>query len=172
MDREAWRAVIHGVAKSQTWLNWTELKLQLVKNPSGSAGDARDVGSIPGSGRSPVEGNGNPLQYSCLEKPMDREAWWAMAHGVAESQTRLSVRTHTHPHKLQKESGLDMLAAVWWVTLLEGFYNQFSMCWFTVYQRLYWTITTLFYWAPNQPLYSQGIYHSSSHKKKNSWYSA
>ena len=43
---------------------------------------------------------------------MDREAWWAMAHGVAETQTRLSVRTHTHPHKLQKESGLDMLAAV------------------------------------------------------------
>ena len=74
--------------------------------------NVRDPGSIPGSGRSLGEGNGNPLQYSCLEKPMDREAWWAMAHGVAESQTRLSVRTHTHPHKLQKESGLDMLAAV------------------------------------------------------------
>ena len=46
-----------------------------------------DLGSIPGSGRSPGEGNGNPLQYSCLENPMDRGAWWATVHGVAESDT-------------------------------------------------------------------------------------
>ena len=46
-----------------------------------------DVGSIPGSGRSPREGNGNPLQYSCLETSTDREAWWATVHGVTESQT-------------------------------------------------------------------------------------
>ena len=70
------------------------------------------MGSIPGSRRSPREGNGNPFQYSCLEKPMDREAWWAMVHEVAESQTRSSAHTHIHPHKLQKESGLDMLAAM------------------------------------------------------------
>ena len=43
-----------------------------------------DVGSIPGSGRCPGEGNGNPLQYSCLENPMDRGAWWATVHGAAE----------------------------------------------------------------------------------------
>ena len=49
-----------------------------------------ELGSIPGSGRSPGEGNGNPLQYSCLENPMDRGAWWATAHGVAKSRTRLS----------------------------------------------------------------------------------
>ena len=49
-----------------------------------------DLGSVPGSGRSPGEGNGNPLQYSCLENPMDRGAWWATAHGVAKSWTRLS----------------------------------------------------------------------------------
>ena len=55
-----------------------------------SAYDARDLGSIPGSGRSPGEGNGNPLQYSCLKNPMDRGAWWTTVHGVAESQTRLS----------------------------------------------------------------------------------
>ena len=56
----------------------------------GSACNVGDPGSIPGSGRSPGEGNGNPLQYSCLENPMDGGAWWATVHGVAKSQTRLS----------------------------------------------------------------------------------
>ena len=55
-----------------------------------TACNAGDLGSIPGLGRSPGEGNGNPLQYSCLENPMDRGAWWATVHGVAKSQTRLS----------------------------------------------------------------------------------
>ena len=55
-----------------------------------SACNAGDPSSIPGSGRSPGEGNGNPLQYSCLENCMDRGAWQATAHGVAKSQTRLS----------------------------------------------------------------------------------
>ena len=55
-----------------------------------SACDAGDLGLIPGSGRSPGEGHGNPLQYSCLENPMDRGTWWATVHGVAKSQTRLS----------------------------------------------------------------------------------
>ena len=55
-----------------------------------SAYNAGDPGSIPGLGRSPGEGNGNPLQYSCLENPMDRGAWRATAHGVAKSQTQLS----------------------------------------------------------------------------------
>ena len=58
-----------------------------------SACDAGDLGLIPGSGRSPGEGNGNPLQYSCLENPMYRGAWWATVHGVAKSQTRLSSFT-------------------------------------------------------------------------------
>ena len=57
------------------------LVVQMVKNLPAYAGD---LGSIPGSGRSPREGNGNPLQYSCLENPMDRGAWWATVHGVAE----------------------------------------------------------------------------------------
>ena len=52
-----------------------------------SAYNTGDPGSIPGFGRSPGEGNGNPLQYSCLENPMDRGAWWATVHGVAKSQT-------------------------------------------------------------------------------------
>ena len=55
-----------------------------------SACNAGDLGSIPGLGRSPGEENGNPLQYSCLENPMDRGALWAIVHRVAKSQTRLS----------------------------------------------------------------------------------
>ena len=51
------------------------------------AANAGDVGLIPGSGRSPGEGNGNPLQYSCLENPMDGGSWWAVVHGVAKGQT-------------------------------------------------------------------------------------
>ena len=62
----------------------------LVKNLTDSVGDARDVGSIPGLGRSPGEGNGYPVQYSCLKNSMDRVAWWATVHGVAKSQTRLN----------------------------------------------------------------------------------
>ena len=57
----------------------------VVKNPPVNAGDVKDVSSIPGSGRSPGEGHGNPLQYSSLENPMDRGAWWAIVHTVAES---------------------------------------------------------------------------------------
>ena len=60
-----------------------------------SASNAGDLGSIPGSGRYPGEGNGNPLQYSCLENPMDRGAWYARVHGVAKSWTRLRDFTFT-----------------------------------------------------------------------------
>ena len=56
----------------------------MVKNPPANAGDAGDVGSIPGSGRSPWEGNGNPFQYSCLGNSMDRGAWWATVYEVAK----------------------------------------------------------------------------------------
>ena len=55
----------------------------VVKNPRANAGDIRDVGSIPGSGRSPGGGHSNPLQYSCLENPIDRGAWWASVHRFA-----------------------------------------------------------------------------------------
>ena len=58
----------------------------VVKNPPASAGDIGDMGSIPGLGRSPGEGNGNPFQYSCLENPKDRGAWLAIVHWVAKSQ--------------------------------------------------------------------------------------
>ena len=59
----------------------------MVKNLTANAGDLRDAGLIPGSGRSPGEGNGNPLQYSCLENPMDRGAWRATVHRDTESDT-------------------------------------------------------------------------------------
>ena len=66
-----------------------------------SACNEGDLGSIPGLGRSPGEGNGNPLQYSCLENPMDRGAWWATVHGVEKSQTRLSNFISLHFTSLQ-----------------------------------------------------------------------
>ena len=73
----------------------------MIKNLPDNAGDAD---STPGSGRSPGEGNGNPLQYSCLENPMDRGTWWATVHGVAKSRTRQSIHTHEcikfKPHSL------------------------------------------------------------------------
>ena len=70
--------------------------------PNGSSGkeSSCNAGSIPGSERSPGEGNSNPLQYSCLENPMDRGAWWATVHGVAKSRTWLSDFTSTS-QKLQ-----------------------------------------------------------------------
>ena len=66
----------------------------MVENPPANTRDARDESSIPGSGRSPGEGNGNPLQYSCLGNPMDRGAWQAMVHGILKSQTQLDMCTH------------------------------------------------------------------------------
>ena len=75
----------------------------MVKNLPASAGD---VGSIPGSRRSPGGGNGNPLQYSFLGNPMDRGAWWATVHGVAEldmtEHTHSHTHTHTHTHTLDE----------------------------------------------------------------------
>ena len=59
----------------------------MVKDPPANAGDIRHVGSMPGLGKSPGEGNGYPLQYSCLENPMDRRAWQATVYGVRKSRT-------------------------------------------------------------------------------------
>ena len=72
----------------------------MVKNPPTNTGDVRDVGSIPGSGRSPGGGPGNPLQYSCLENPMDRGAGRATVHRIAQSQTQLKqLSTHARTHR-------------------------------------------------------------------------
>ena len=66
---------------------WASQVVLVVKNPPANAGDVRDMGLIPGSGRSPGGGHGNPLQYSWLENPMDRGASWATVHRVAKSRT-------------------------------------------------------------------------------------
>ena len=69
----------------------------VVKNLPANTGDVREVGLISGLGRSPGEKHGNPVQYSCLENPMDAGAWWATVHGVTKSWTRLNrLSTHTH----------------------------------------------------------------------------
>ena len=87
MDGGAWGATVHGVAKSRTRLSdFTHSNPRVkggtrVKNPPANAGDAS---SVPGSGRSSRGGHGNPLQYSCLENSMDRQAWWAIVHRIAE----------------------------------------------------------------------------------------
>ena len=73
----------------------------VVKNPPANGGDSRDTGSIPALGRSPGEGNGDPLQYSCLGNPVDRGIWQSTVHGVTKSWAQLSTCTHTHTQKLK-----------------------------------------------------------------------
>ena len=75
-------------AEKMGWAQKTSLLVMLVvKDPLAKARDPRDADSISGLGRSPGEGNGNPLQYSCLKNPMDRGAWWVTVHAVPKSQT-------------------------------------------------------------------------------------
>ena len=77
----------------------------VVKNLPTNTGDTGDVGLIPGWERSPGEGNGNPLQYSCLENPMDWGAWWSTVHGVTKSQVQLSTNDQlTYEHILVQEA--------------------------------------------------------------------
>ena len=84
----------------------------VMKNPPANAGDARDVSSIPGSGRAPGRGDGNPLQYSCLENFMDRGAWPAIVQMVTELDmtehtcTHVCAHTHTHTHRVREQHGL------------------------------------------------------------------
>ena len=95
----------------------------VIKNLPANAGATRDIGLIPGSGRSPGGGNGNPLQYSCQENPMDRGAWRSTGHGVAKSQTRLSdwaqpsfsrvVRGMDPPRSLRPVRALPLLGRGW-----------------------------------------------------------
>ena len=71
-------------------------KVAVVRNLPASVGDIRDASSIPGLGKSPGGGNDNPLPYSFLENYVDRGAWWATVHGVAKSQTQLSMYAQSH----------------------------------------------------------------------------
>ena len=78
------------------WAPWASQVALVVKNPTANTGDVRDMGLIPGLGRSPGGGNGNPLQYSCLEKSMDRGAWRATVLGGPRNWTWLSHWAYTY----------------------------------------------------------------------------
>ena len=104
MDREAWNAAVHGVAKNRTWLSdWTELNTRIgvsqvvlvARILPANAGDVKDADLIPVSERSPGV-HGNPFQYPCLENPMGREAWWATVPRVTKSRTLKQLNAHTH----------------------------------------------------------------------------
>ena len=85
-----------------------------------SACNAEDLGLIPESERSPGEGNGNPLQYSCPENPMDGGAWWSTVHGVAKNQILLSNLTFTfHFHALEKEMATHSSVLGWRISWTE-----------------------------------------------------
>ena len=91
------QATVHGVARVGQDLATQPPPPSVVKNPPANAGDARDRGSIPGSGRSPGGGHGNPLQYSCLEDPVDGGAWQATVYRVAESDVTEHARAKGGP---------------------------------------------------------------------------
>ena len=82
MSHQSFGAVLSGHLTGLTFLS---ILNSLVENLPANAGDIRDAGLILGSGRSPGEGNGNPLQYSGLGNPMDKETWWATVHGVTKN---------------------------------------------------------------------------------------
>ena len=118
----------------------------MVENLPANA-DAREAGSIPGSGRSPGRGNGSPLQYSCLKNRTDRGAWWTIFHAVAKSWTQLS----THAHKLESRSWLSPVPSA----LLRGWregYHQF----FLTAKRIHTSLTASDPWLPMPQWMDQG----------------
>jgi len=99
----------------------------VAKNLPANAGDIRGMDLIPGSGRSPGIGHGNPLQYSCLENPMDRGAWWVTVHGVAKSLTQTEVTWCTHTPRFLKKLKIEWSYDP--ATLLLGTYLEKIIIW-------------------------------------------
>ena len=85
---------------------------KVVRDPPANAGDTGDMGSIPESGRLPLVGKGNPLQYSSLENPMDRGDWWATVHGIATNRTWLSIHAFCSP--------VECNSGVFWICISEA----------------------------------------------------
>ena len=108
----------------------------MAKNLPANAGDGGNVSSIPGSGRSPWGGHGNPLQYSCLKNPMDRGPWWATVHGVTRSQIRLS--THTGDKVSWKQMGC----------------NPGLVVALSVHQYIEWLLCPRYWLGPGTPSWS------------------
>ena len=106
--------------------HWASQVVLVVKEPTCQCRRHRDVGSVPGSGRSPGGGHSNPLRYSCLENPRDREAWRATVHVVANSWTWLKRLSTAHHHRLQKYSSvnsfffLETWQSTWFMNELKG----------------------------------------------------
>ena len=109
----------------------------VVKNLPANAGDTRDMSLIPGLGRTPGEGNGNSLQYSCLENSMDRGAWKATVHGVAKGWTQLSTCTHMHfSYYSYNTASATYKKTTKWTTFLSQEINNESLGTILVFQRL------------------------------------
>ena len=109
---------------------WTFLVAQMVKNPPANAGDTKDTDLVPGLGRSPGEGNSSPVQYSCLENPMDRGDWWATVHGVAKKSVTSELLT---------VPGLYMLVLInhlTWVALSKETWTW--VIWFSLTKGSFW----------------------------------
>ena len=96
----------------------------MVKNRPANTGDVRDLGLIPGLGRSPRGGNGSPLQYSCLENPVDRGAWWATAPRVAESDTT-GATTHV-PRRVNTENYECFESIQFYFSIVTTIFNNFK----------------------------------------------
>ena len=127
-----------------------------------SACNAGDLGSIPGSGRSPGEGNGNPLQYYCLENPMDRGAWQAAVYGVAKSQTRLSDFP-SQSHCINYESHFTGKETAQYWTRRAPLSQSFSRTWIKLQVLIFFLALPPS--LPCQTLYSLTRYRlSTSHK--------
>ena len=131
----------------------------MAKKPSANAGDARDMGLIPGLEISPRVRNGNPLQYSCLENSMDRGAWQATVHGVTKSWTRMSIQTHTHTHT-QYVAHIQTLDNTQW----GNSYSRLESCWTDFDMTNY-----LIKWSSTDTWKASNVFPESQDGRKQCW---
>ena len=161
MDRGAWWATVHGVAKSWTQLS-THAFLPGASNGKKSACNAGEPGSIPGLGRSPREGNGHPLQYSCLENPMDWTAWWATVHRVSRVEQDWAISLSLSPNKSSEFPSLFIYSLGQpkkkifffkifgvWTIFLKSLSNSLPYCFYIFYIVLYFGFLAKGHVGPN-----------------------